>query len=141
LLLVFPVSPAGALDGPTPVKLVYLQVAGGSVTDVLAAASLHHCIASPTRKCETGAMSHGFVEVFAYQETLLIMAVFGTAILAMLWVGFQRWLRVQEKIGGEIADQSAERSAQIETRLQAIEQIVTDRVQTPAQSKASRDQA
>jgi hypothetical protein len=55
------------------------------------------------------------------------MAVFGIAILAMLWVGFQRWLRVQERIRGEIADHSAERSAQIETRLAAVEQMVTDR--------------
>ena len=35
-------------------------------------------------------MNHRLVEVFAYQETLLIMAVFGIAILAMLWVGFRR---------------------------------------------------
>lgn len=78
-------------------------------------------------------MKHGVVEVFAYQETLLIMAVFGIAVLAMIWVGFRRWLHHKEEIGRLIAAQTAERAAQhgaqmerVEARLKAIEQIVTD---------------
>ena len=78
-------------------------------------------------------MDHGIVEVFAYQETLLIMAVFGIAILAMIWVGFRRWLQYKERMGPLIAEQTAERAAQysaqmerVEARLKAIEQIVTD---------------
>ena len=57
-------------------------------------------------------MNHGVVEVFAYQETLLMMAVFGIAILAMIWVGFRRWLQYKEKMGRLIAEQTAERAAQ-----------------------------
>ena len=78
-------------------------------------------------------MNHGVVEVFAYQETLLIMAVFGIALLAMLWVGFRRWLQHKEKMGRLIAEQAAERAAQhgaqmerVEARLKMVEQIVTD---------------
>jgi hypothetical protein len=37
-------------------------------------------------------VSHSIVDVFAYQEALLIEAVFGIALLAMIWVGFRRWL-------------------------------------------------
>lgn len=78
-------------------------------------------------------MKHGFVEVFAYQETLLIMAVFGIAILAMVWVGFRRWLQSKEKIDRLLGEQAAEQTAQfgahfkhVEARLNAIEQIVSD---------------
>ena len=78
-------------------------------------------------------MSHGIVDVFAYQEALLIEAVFGIALLAMIWVGFRRWLAHKDKIGRLIAEQTAERAAQhgaqmerVEARLKAIEQLVTD---------------
>jgi len=76
---------------------------------------------------------HGVVEVVAYQEALLIMAIFGIAILAMIWIGFRRWLQHKEKMGRLIAEQTAERATQhgaqmerVEARLRAIEQIVTD---------------
>lgn len=76
---------------------------------------------------------HGAVEVFAYQEALLTMAVFGIAVLAMAWAGFRRWLQYKEKMGRLIAEQTAERSVQygaqierVEARLKAIEQTVTD---------------
>ena len=76
-------------------------------------------------------MDHGVVEVFAYQETLLIMAIFGIVVLAMIWVGFRRWLQHKDRIGRLIAEQTAERAAQygasvegVEARLKAIEQIV-----------------
>ena len=78
-------------------------------------------------------MRPGVVEVFAYQETLLIMAVFGIAILAMSWAGFRRWLQYKERTSRLIADQTAERDAQygahmerVEARLRAIEEVVTD---------------
>jgi uncharacterized protein YacL len=91
-------------------------------------------------------VTHGVVEVFAYQETLLVMAVFGIAILAMIWVGFRRWLRHKEEMGRLVAEQTAERAAQygahmerVEERLKAVEQIVTDGgVQTDAQIDALR---
>ena len=73
------------------------------------------------------------VDVFAFQEALLIEAAFAIAILAMVWAGFRRWLQHKEKMGRLIADQTAERAAQydahmerVEARLDAIEQIVTD---------------
>ena len=76
-------------------------------------------------------MNHGIVDVFAFQEALLIEAVFGIALLVMLWVGFRRWLQYKEKIGRLTAEQAAERNAQhgaqmerVEERLKAIEQIV-----------------
>ena len=78
-------------------------------------------------------MNHGMVELFAYQETLLIMAVFGIAVLAMIWVGFRRWLQHKDKMCRLIAEQTAERAAQygarmegVDGRLKAIEQVVTD---------------
>ena len=77
-------------------------------------------------------MHHGVVEVFAYQETLLIMAVFGVAILAMAWVGFRRWLQHKENLARLTAGQTAERSEdraqmeRVEGRLKAIEQVVSD---------------
>jgi len=77
-------------------------------------------------------VNHGVVEVAAYQETLLIMAVFGIAILAMIWAGFRRWLQQKERTDRLIAEQTAERSAQygagmerVEARLKAVEQIVS----------------
>jgi uncharacterized iron-regulated membrane protein len=57
-------------------------------------------------------VNHGMVELFAYQETLLIMAVFGIAVLAMIWIGFRRWLQHKENVGRLIAEQVAERAAQ-----------------------------
>jgi hypothetical protein len=78
-------------------------------------------------------VSHGIVDVFAYQEALLIEAIFGIALLVMIWAGFRRWLRYKEKMGHLIAEQTAERTAQygakmerVEARLKAVEQIVTD---------------
>jgi hypothetical protein len=78
-------------------------------------------------------VNHGIVDVFAFQEALLIEAAFGIAILTMIWVGFRRWLRHKENIGRLMAEQTAERSAQygaqmerVEARLQSIEQIVAD---------------
>jgi hypothetical protein len=77
-------------------------------------------------------MDHGVVDLFAYQEGLLIMAVFGIALLAMIWVGFRRWLQYKETMGRLIAEQTAERAAQygahmkrVEERLKAVEQIVS----------------
>ena len=89
-------------------------------------------------------MSHGVVEVFAYQETLLIMSVLAIALFTMLWVGFRRWLQYKERMGRLLAEQMIERSAQyganmerVEERLKAIEQIVTvGRVPTEAQVDA-----
>ena len=89
-------------------------------------------------------MNHGIVDVFAFQEALLVEAIFGIALLAMIWVGFRRWLQHKEKMGRLIAEQTAERAAQngaqmerVEARLKAVEQIVSDDgVQTPAQIDA-----
>ena len=89
-------------------------------------------------------MNHGVVEVFAYQETLLMMAVFGLAILVMIWVGFRRWLQQKERMSRLIAEEMAERSAQnganlerVEARLKTIEQIVTGgRLQSETQIDA-----
>lgn len=73
-------------------------------------------------------MSHGIVDVFAYQEALLIEAVFGIALLTMLWVGFRRWIQHKEKMGRLIPEQKAQHSVQygdqmdrVEARLKAIE--------------------
>jgi hypothetical protein len=78
-------------------------------------------------------VGHGIVDVFAFQEALLIEAVFGIALLTMIWVGLRRWLQHKEKMGRLIADQAAELAVQngaqmerIEARLKAIEQIVSD---------------
>ena len=78
-------------------------------------------------------MNHGIVDVFAFQEALLMEAAFGIALLAMIWVGFRRWLQHKEKMGRLIAEQTAERAAQfgaqmerVEARLKAVEQIVTE---------------
>jgi len=78
-------------------------------------------------------VKHGLVEVFAYQETLLMMAVFGIAILAMIWVGFRRRLRSKERTNRLLSEQAARQTTQfgaqlerVEARLNAIEYIVTD---------------
>jgi len=89
-------------------------------------------------------MNHGVVDVFAFQEALLVMAIFGIAILAMIWVGFRRWLQYKERLDRLIAEQAGDRAAQygaqmerVEARLKAIERIVTDdRGQTAAQIDA-----
>ena len=91
-------------------------------------------------------MNHGVVEVFAYQETLLIMAVFGIALLTMVWVGFRRWLQHKEKTSRLIAEQTAEFSAlieRVEARLNAIERAQPDAQvdALPAKPPASRDEA
>jgi len=78
-------------------------------------------------------VDHGIVDVVAFQEALLMEAIFGIALLAMIWVGFRRWLQHKERMGRLIAEQTAERAAQygahiegVEARLKVIEQIVTD---------------
>jgi len=89
-------------------------------------------------------VNHGIVDVFAFQEALLLEAAFGLAILTMAWIGFRRWLQHKEKMGRLIAEQTAERAAQygasmelVEERLKSIEQIVADgRVQPAAQIDA-----
>lgn len=90
-------------------------------------------------------MSHGIVDVFAYQEALLIEAVFGVVLLTMIWVGFRKWLQSKERASRLVADQTAEHHAQfgalierVEARLNAIERIVTDgRDEARAQLKES----
>ena len=78
-------------------------------------------------------VAHGFVDVVAYQEALLIEAIFGVALLAMLWIGFRRWLQHKEKMGRMIAEQADGRAGQndaqmerFDARLKVVEQIVTD---------------
>ena len=78
-------------------------------------------------------MDHGVVEVFAYQETLLLMAVFGVAILTMAWVALRRWLQHKENMDRLIAKETAEGSAasgaqmeRVEARLAQLERIVGD---------------
>ena len=94
-------------------------------------------------------MNHGIVDVFAFQEALLIEAVFGIALLTMIWVGFRRWLQHKERIGRLIAEQAAERAGQhgaqmarVEARLDAVEQIVINGgVQPAAQLGAPSEEA
>lgn len=89
-------------------------------------------------------MNHGIVDVFAYQEALLIEAAFGLALLAMIWVGFRRWLQHKERLGSLIAERTAERATQyhaemesVQARLKAIEQLVIEsRVQREEQIPA-----
>ena len=78
-------------------------------------------------------MNHGIVDVLAFQEALLMEAVFGIALLVMLWVGFRRWLLHKEQMARLMAEQNAEHGAQfgaqmerVEARLKAVEQIVSD---------------
>lgn len=77
-------------------------------------------------------MDHGIVDVFAFQEALLIEAAFAVVLLTMIWFGFRRWLQHKERMGRFISEQAAERSAHytaqmegVEARLKAIEQIVS----------------
>jgi hypothetical protein len=88
-------------------------------------------------------VNHGIIDVVAFQEALLIEAAFGIALLAMIWVGFRRWLQYKERMGRLIAEQTAERAAQygaqmerVEARLKAVEQIVADGGEHPAQIDA-----
>ena len=71
-------------------------------------------------------MATPIVDVFAFQEALLIEAVFGVVILTMLWVGFRRWLQHKERMGRLIAEQNAAHLARVEERLEAVEQVVSD---------------
>jgi hypothetical protein len=80
-------------------------------------------------------VNHGVVDVFAFQEALLMEAAFGVALLTMIWLGFRRWLQHKKKMGQLIADQTAERAAQngaqmerVGARLKTVEQIVTEAV-------------
>ena len=73
-------------------------------------------------------MHYPIIHVFAYQEALLIEAVFGIAVLTMLWIGFGRWLQYKERIGHLTAERSAQQAAQlqyVEARLEAIERLLT----------------
>jgi hypothetical protein len=91
-------------------------------------------------------VNRGIVDVFAFQEALLMEAIFGIALLAMIWVGFRRWLQYKEKMGRLIAERAAERDARygaqmerVEARLKALEHIVSDSgVQTEARIEAPR---
>jgi hypothetical protein len=87
------------------------------------------------------AVNHGIVDVFAFQEALLIEAVFGIVLLAMIWAGFRRWLQHKEKMDRLIADQTAAHIARLEARLNAIEQRVTDGVETTTQIDFNADEA
>jgi hypothetical protein len=85
-------------------------------------------------------VGHGIVDVFAFQEALLIEAVFGISLLAMIWIGFRRWLQHKEKMGRLIAEQTAERFAHndaqmghVEARLEAVERMVSRNVKTVAE--------
>ena len=89
-------------------------------------------------------MQHGVVEVVAYQETLLIMAVFGLVILAMVWLGFRRWLQSKETTDRLTAERTAEMAVEyralierVEARLNALEHI-RDASKQPAQMEESR---
>lgn len=91
-------------------------------------------------------MQHGVVEVVAYQETLLIMAVFGLAILTMIWVGFRKWVQSKERINRLTAEQRAETAAQyaalierVEARLKALESIDVS-AKAPAQIRDVRSE-
>lgn len=63
-------------------------------------------------------MNHGVVDVFAFQEALFIEALFGIALLWMLWAGFRRWLQYKEKHDARLE--------KLETRLNALEQAPGD---------------
>jgi len=70
-------------------------------------------------------VNRGIVDVFAFQEALLIEAVFAVVILTMVWVAFRRWLQHKERMGRLIADQTAQ-IERVEERLKSIEQMVRD---------------
>lgn len=81
-------------------------------------------------------MDHPIVDVFAFQEALLVEALLAIALLAMIWAGFRRWLQYKEKMGRLIAEQTAEGAARmerVEARLKAVEQIVSNGEQPAAQ--------
>jgi len=91
------------------------------------------CYVPPLGAGEEMDVGHGIIDVFAFQEALLMEAIFGIALLTMIWVGFRRWLQYKEKIGQLIAEQTAERAAQygaqmerVEARLTTMERIVTE---------------
>jgi hypothetical protein len=94
-------------------------------------------------------VNHGIVDVFAFQEALLIEAVFGIALLVMIRIGFRQWLQHKEKMARLIAEQNAERAThhgaqmeRVEARLNAIEQTLTDGgVRTAAQIGAPLEPA
>jgi hypothetical protein len=123
-----------------------MSALGGKWTtkDITIAALLHcvtkTCYVPAGRTGEEIDVDHGIVDVFAFQEALLMEAIFGIALLALIWVGFRRWLQYKRGLGRLIAEQSAERAAQygaqmerVEARLKVVEQIVTDvRVETAA---------
>ena len=74
-------------------------------------------------------MDHPIVDVFAFQEALLVEAVLAIALLAMIWAGFRRWLQYKERMGRLIAERAAEgdaRMERVEARLKAVEQIVSN---------------
>jgi len=81
-------------------------------------------------------VDHPIVDVFAFQEALLVEAVLAIALLAMIWAGFRRWLQYKEKMGRLIAEQTAEgdaRMERVEARLKVVERIVSDGDQPAAQ--------
>ena len=85
-------------------------------------------------------MGHGLFDIFAFQESVVLQTIFMIVILAMLWVGFRRWLQYKEKMAEETAKRADRYGAQmerVEARLKALEQIVTD-VQTATQIEALR---
>jgi hypothetical protein len=87
-------------------------------------------------------MNHGILDVFAYQEALLIEAVFAVVLLTMVWVGFRRWLQHKERIGSLIAEQAAQQiadMARVEERLDAIEKLVTAGRTAEIEAPAKRD--
>ena len=92
-------------------------------------------------------MGHGIVDVFAYQEALLIEAVFGLALLVMIWVGFRRWLGYKQEMSRLNALQTAELTAEyrallerVEARLNSVEQLVNQSsTSTPVQIDASQN--
>jgi hypothetical protein len=99
-------------------------------------AALLYCV---TASCYAAVASeeievdHGIVDVFAFQEALLIEAAFGIVLLTMIWVGFRRWLQYKAKMGRLLLEQTAQHAAQygaqierVEARLKAVEQMVTD---------------
>ena len=96
----------------------------------------YYCVAKSCYVSAAGEeidVTHGIVDVFAFQEALLMEAIFGIALLAMIWVGFRRRLQYKEKMGRLITEQTAERAAQydaqierLDARLKAVEQIAID---------------
>ena len=67
-------------------------------------------------------MKHGIVDIFAFQEALLIEAVFGLALLTMIWIAFRRWLHHKDQMARLNADHGAERDAQYDSRIGQLEE-------------------